>query len=324
MEWPAVAVNAAVLYGAPEESAVDEAEDEPATAADISTGGTPPTASTHPTLPASLSTQLPTVHGAMQVQAVPSSTTPAFATGEPSQAATGTASRGRPLTKGGSPAGSSRDSSLAVRTQRKGSKKPSPYREQKALEQRRARAVADIARRKDAKAAGPLEYGPQQWQVNKYSELEAIAIDTDIEADFAPATRAFIGTNVPDGTYATEADKQCTMKYARDHNFQEIEWDGMCVCGVVQHCRQLKQFGSTRKALVDRNDVILAILAGRPADAGWDGVIGSAEAALKTAGEKIRKTKSNPRGPFKAVSVGMSFGGGQKVRGCSLGVRCFR
>ncbi|EMD33445.1 hypothetical protein CERSUDRAFT_22896, partial [Gelatoporia subvermispora B] len=73
----------------------------------------------------------------------------------------------------------------------------------------------------------------------------------------------------------------------------------------------------TPTVLVDKHDVIFAVLAGRPInDASWDSVCDSAADAMHLAHKKAsftEKYKTNRRGDFDSLSIGVSFGGGQEV-----------
>ena len=71
------------------------------------------------------------------------------------------------------------------------------------------------------------------------------------------------------------------------------------------------------RAIVDKDGRIIAVLVGCPANLDWPSVHRSAHAALQAARKRCRfpkKSTKHRRGDFPALSAGISYGGGQKVR----------
>jgi hypothetical protein len=74
---------------------------------------------------------------------------------------------------------------------------------------------------------------------------------------------------------------------------------------------------STPHVLVDRSQRIITVLAGRPTDAGWDGVMREATRLMDEVRRKGHRSQAfewHRRGSFTAFGDGVSFGGGQRVR----------
>lgn len=73
---------------------------------------------------------------------------------------------------------------------------------------------------------------------------------------------------------------------------------------------------STPTPIVDANDRIIAVLAGRPKGPEWDRAAEGAADAIREAGKATSFTDeqiSHRRGAFPAVGAGISFGNGQTV-----------
>lgn len=68
--------------------------------------------------------------------------------------------------------------------------------------------------------------------------------------------------------------------------------------------------------LVDDDDRIIAVLAGRPiGDGTWEGVVREFDATMKVAHNELRFGKRcDRRGNFRTIATGVSYGGGQTVR----------
>lgn len=69
-------------------------------------------------------------------------------------------------------------------------------------------------------------------------------------------------------------------------------------------------------AVVDREGRVIAVLAGRPREEGWDALMEELTHKLGKARHKMsfsRRQRSHPRGSFPSASVGTSFGGGSTV-----------
>jgi len=72
---------------------------------------------------------------------------------------------------------------------------------------------------------------------------------------------------------------------------------------------------STPVAILDADDRIIAVLAGRPSANDWDQVHTHMSSLLEQAGAKAVPTRCERRGKFTSLSVGVSYGGGQSVGG---------
>lgn len=85
-----------------------------------------------------------------------------------------------------------------------------------------------------------------------------------------------------------------------------------CVCvalGLTAH--------SSPHLLVDRDDRVVGVLAGRPQDPSWDETTQEATRAMCEAYASCRFKKTNVkhrRGEFATLARGVSFGGGRTVR----------
>lgn len=69
--------------------------------------------------------------------------------------------------------------------------------------------------------------------------------------------------------------------------------------------------------ILDKEGLVVGVLAGQPRDPDWDRVHNEAFEALGSAASRIRchpKEVTNRRGPFPTLAYGISFGGGQQVR----------
>ncbi|KAL6309253.1 hypothetical protein BKA93DRAFT_821580 [Sparassis latifolia] len=74
----------------------------------------------------------------------------------------------------------------------------------------------------------------------------------------------------------------------------------------------------TPHVLLDQEEHIVAVLAGRPDDAGWDGVIDDATRLIADIGKACIFTDEqmyHRRGKFPALAMGVSYGGGQTAPG---------
>ncbi|KAF8151597.1 hypothetical protein B0H34DRAFT_134590 [Crassisporium funariophilum] len=80
--------------------------------------------------------------------------------------------------------------------------------------------------------------------------------------------------------------------------------------------------GRTPHALLDNEDRIIAVLAGKPADPTWDAAVSNASAAMlhaRITGKRNSAFNKDPeshrRGNFTAIPAGVSYGGGQTQPG---------
>ena len=72
--------------------------------------------------------------------------------------------------------------------------------------------------------------------------------------------------------------------------------------------------------IIDKEDRIIAVLAGQPDDPGWDAVHQSATDLLDGCRGKM-KQGTHRRGRYPMLSSGISFGGGQTVRSSSVNAK---
>lgn len=69
----------------------------------------------------------------------------------------------------------------------------------------------------------------------------------------------------------------------------------------------------TPTAIVDQEDRVMAVLAGRPDSQDWDSVHAQMSALLQETGANIPGPHKERRGNFVSLSTGVSYGGGQMV-----------
>ena len=86
----------------------------------------------------------------------------------------------------------------------------------------------------------------------------------------------------------------------------------------------LLHFFSSPKQILARGGELFVLLAGRPADQNYPNALSELEEELVVAGRKfsfdgIRGT--NRRGPYSAISTGVTHGGGSKVSTVQLNIR---
>lgn len=66
-------------------------------------------------------------------------------------------------------------------------------------------------------------------------------------------------------------------------------------------------------AIIDLDDRVMTILAGRPHRQDWDQVHARMSALLEQAGTNAHGLRKERRGKFVSISAGVSYGGGQTV-----------
>ncbi|KAF8121002.1 hypothetical protein EV363DRAFT_1406672 [Boletus edulis] len=82
---------------------------------------------------------------------------------------------------------------------------------------------------------------------------------------------------------------------------------------------------STPTVLVDEEDRIITVLAGRPLGDDWDEVHAEISTLLHDAGPKVGKPrKQERRGDYTSLSFGVSYGGGQRAPGNLVQGECSR
>lgn len=86
----------------------------------------------------------------------------------------------------------------------------------------------------------------------------------------------------------------------------------MCVNFLLRSYANFDIF-RTPTGIVDQEDRIITILAGRPQGQDWDGVQMGMSTELQSAASAIRGAGEERRGKYTSLSVGISYGGGQMV-----------
>lgn len=79
---------------------------------------------------------------------------------------------------------------------------------------------------------------------------------------------------------------------------------------------RLTRFASSPKAILAKGGEVFVLLAGRPADESYVKTLTQLEAAMAEAGEQFSFTgrqKKNRRGEYRAISTGVTLGGGSKA-----------
>ena len=79
---------------------------------------------------------------------------------------------------------------------------------------------------------------------------------------------------------------------------------------------RLTPFASSPKAILAKGGEAFVLLAGRPVDEGYVETLAQLEAAVAKAGEQFLFTSQpgqNRRGGYRAISTGVTLGGGSKV-----------
>lgn len=89
----------------------------------------------------------------------------------------------------------------------------------------------------------------------------------------------------------------------------------MSILSSILYYVPLKTSSSSATPIVDNDGRVIAVLAGRPSDAGWEELQRRAASKLKDCRHGCRfsgKLAENRRGGFPALAIGVSFGGGQR------------
>lgn len=76
----------------------------------------------------------------------------------------------------------------------------------------------------------------------------------------------------------------------------------------------------TPTAIVDQEDRVITVLAGRPQGPDWDAVHKGMSDVLEDLPVNIQGRRKERRGSFVSLSTGISYGGGQTVRTCQHAV----
>lgn len=82
---------------------------------------------------------------------------------------------------------------------------------------------------------------------------------------------------------------------------------------LIYESRRLPIFFRTPAAIVDKQDRVITVLAGRPNTRGWDLVQKRMTTLLEDAGFEARAPRKERRGDYVSLSHGVSYGGGQTV-----------
>jgi hypothetical protein len=78
---------------------------------------------------------------------------------------------------------------------------------------------------------------------------------------------------------------------------------------------------STPRPVIDREERIISMLAGKPRDPTWTNVESNATGALHEGGKQAsfsQEQRMHRRGDYPALGVGVSFGGGRRVSAAFL------
>jgi hypothetical protein len=81
-------------------------------------------------------------------------------------------------------------------------------------------------------------------------------------------------------------------------------------------CPTLTPSTSSPKTVLAKGGEVFVLLAGRPAAEDYVGTLTKLEAAMDEAGRRLsftRRMEQNRRGEYRAISVGVTLGGGSKA-----------
>ncbi|KAH0826842.1 hypothetical protein J3R83DRAFT_4373 [Lanmaoa asiatica] len=129
---------------------------------------------------------------------------------------------------------------------------------------------------------------PRSSNSKKYRDIDSISVD--FNADGLPAAKgAFVSQR-----QVCDTSHERTLGELVASGFKVVEWDGR-----------------TPTAIVDQEDRIMTILAGRPQGQDWDQVHLQMGVILEQAGSNVQGSHKERRGSFVSLSTGVSYGGGQ-------------
>ena len=182
------------------------------------------------------------------------------------------------------------------------------------LSSKKRRSKKRIAR---AQSEHPVtSYAAKPSVVERLPALPPLA--TNMDARKLPKSQegSWVGKRVTHGR-----DTPWTLDELRQQGFQVVEWDGWWVTAQPLYQLFSDPPRSTSRKILDRKQRVIVALVGRPSDPTWDQAVYDAAAVMTEVQEAgleedcfPDKFLSHRRGEFVAFPVGVSFGGGQKVR----------
>ncbi|KAH7908377.1 hypothetical protein BJ138DRAFT_1115901 [Hygrophoropsis aurantiaca] len=165
-------------------------------------------------------------------------------------------------------------------------------------EHQRAGKKAKRARKRQLEDQGDPGAGKMRSRLSKkYATPFAVTIKFNA-ISLRAAKSAFVGARQ---RIREHHDRQWHLQELFDRGFDLIPWDG-----------------KTTHAIVDSEERIVSILAGRPHDPTWDDVVADATSALHEAGllaDVPKNNRQHSRGDYPTIAVGVSYGNGQMVPG---------
>lgn len=148
---------------------------------------------------------------------------------------------------------------------------------------------------------------PRFSNSKKHSNDNSIAVDFNV-ADLPAAKGAFVSQR-----QRCNRSHEWTLEELVNRGFKVVEWNGRYVLfySVISHAHRI--FLRTPTVIVDQEDRIMTILAGRPQGQDWDQVHAGMSSLLEQARSNVQGFHKERRGKFVSLSTGVSYGGGQKV-----------
>ena len=146
---------------------------------------------------------------------------------------------------------------------------------------------------------------------------EPVRTTFDFEHDSVRARSGFLGKAQP----AASSEDWERARIEDFPGFDYIPWDGRFVSAMCGLSRALTHHpiphSTTRPILSSDHDKVIAILVGRPNGEDW---MRGVNEPLMASFEEVRaafkaSANGNRRGDFASMASGISYGGGQKVRG---------
>ena len=191
-----------------------------------------------------------------------------------------------------------------------------PTRKQRKKERKREQRKAVRQERATARAADPLPvYQPAPFIASRYGMPDFKVLP--FNADLLPSARTvFVGKHLKKG--GADMCKVFTLAELKKRGIAVVMWDGVCVSQLNHQAINIK-ITRTPMAILDNENRIIAILAGRPSG-DWDVVMNAVEDAFVCA--RVRGYDlgvfqpgkvADRRGDFPKLFSGFSFGTGQSV-----------
>lgn len=166
--------------------------------------------------------------------------------------------------------------------------------------------AADKLRRQKKRLERRAQYPstPRFSNSKKYKHLEPIAVDFNAR-ELAAAKGAFVSLRQRCST-----SREWTLDELVASGLKVVEWDGRSVFLVLTSHACLIPL-RTPTAIIDQEDRVMTVLAGRPDGEDWSQVHARMSALLEQAGANIPGPRTERRGNFVSLSTGVSYGGGQ-------------